>query len=386
MYVRKCMFRYPGRDEQCRQCYVTICPCPPAVTTVSPDDTWVVHMKYNLLPPFPLFIPFVQLKLKDTVILNTVDSVLAITVSRCAEHKTSKTTQTCRENNSSNGLKLKTNCMSSLVVNSTCDILEEYTEKTPVSVNKVVEGLCIDDSSACGHEGKICREEPVKANEMQREERAVLHEIENLCEDVHRRTVNDKTSVYPECSSCCQSNGLTKTLNCDQSIVSSVINNNEEILKKDCNGRNKTVKDDEYSNKISKSAHLTSFSFKTFSVGTDLAVTENASHSTVIDGTSYLDIQITTVTDTPYNLLECLQDDIGMKDHTSPCMHTRVLSLDVERYINEALNTSDQLKGKYWVLKNYSTLLVDVCEGSQCVIIHIVILISVQEATEKATK
>ena len=67
-------------------------------------------------------------------------------------------------------------------------------------------------------------------------------------------------------------------------------------------------------------------------------------------------------------------------------MHTRVLSLDVERYINEALNTSDQLKGKYWVLKNYSTLLVDVCEGSQCVIIHIVILISVQEATEKATK
>ena len=375
------LFRYPGRDEQCRQSYVTICPCPPGVSTTSPDDTWVAHMKYNLSPPFPVFMPHVQLKLKDTIILNTVDSVLAITVSPCAEHETTKTnvdSQTCRENIGSNGCKSKTNCMNSSIAG--CDIQEECTEKSPVLVNKVVEKLCINNLNASGDEGKMCMEEPVKANKKQTKDRAVLQLMKNLCGDVRRGTVNKTTSVYPECSTCSQSNNPTETSNCDQLIIPNVRNNNEEVADEDSNGCNKLVKGDECS------SDLTSFSFKTFSVGRDSTVVEDASQSTVIDGTSYLDIQITTVADTPYNLLECLQDDIAMKDHATPSIHTRALSFNVERYINEALNTSDQLKGKYWLLKNYSTLLVDVCEGSQCVVIHVVVLISVQDAVKKATK
>lgn len=383
------MFRYPSRDEQCRQCYVTICLSPPGTSTTSLDDTWVVHMKYNLLPPFPLFIPPIQLKLKDTVILNTVDSILAITVSPCAEHKTTKPNsrnQTCGENSRSNFEKAKTYCVNDLVTDSKVDILKNCSEKFPVSVKDVDCKL----SNVSGEETEICIQETIKADDIPSIDRMVPNEVEIPNKDAPHKTEISPSLSCTECSTCCQSNNLS--LNCVHLIMSNLVNNNQEIDNDTqsigYNGvnSNKSVKDEECSNTISGSSHLSSFSFKTFSIDTDSEMIENTSTSTVIDGTSYLDIQITTVADTPYKLLECLQDNVEMQDHTTPCIHTRVVSLDVERCIIEALNTSEELKGKYWVLRNYSTLLMDVCESSQCVIMHIVILISVQDYFENATK
>ena len=345
---------YPSKDEQCKQCYVTICPSPPATSAMSCEDTWVVHMKYNLLPPFPLFIPLWQLKIKDTVILNTVDSILAITVIPCAKHKTTNpdvNDKKSEENGRLNHRKPKTSCVNSLVTDS----------KVEPKISEEEAKLCIVGTTMAVD---------------------VSNEVKIRSKDAPEKTIFSCI----ECSTCCESNNLT--FNCDHFIKPNLNNNREiEIAPQstgcsECN-RNKSIKG-EFPNNTRKS--FSSFNFKTFSVGADSEEVENTSTSIVIDGTSYLDIQITTATDSPYKLLECLQDKIEMKDHETPCIHTRVVSLDVERYINEALNTSDELKGKYWLLRNYSTLLVDVCEGSQSVIMHVVVLISVQDNIEKLTK
>ena len=385
------MFRYPSRDDQCRQCYVTICPSPPGTSATSPEDTWVVHMKYNVLSPFPRFILPVQLKLKDTVVLNTVDSVLAITISPCAEHKTTKpnfSNQTCRENDRLNNEIPKSQCVKGLVTDSELDALKKCSEKSLVSVKDVVDTFSIKESQFSLEEVEISIEETTKADDVLSIGKVVPIEVELPFKDAPQNTEFNSSS---ECRPCCESNNLT--LNCDHLILTNLVNNNEEIDNDTwsigCSGINssKSIKGEEYPNEISKYFHLSSFSFKTFSIDTNSEVIENTSISTVIDGTSHLDIQITTVADTPYKLLECSQDNnIEMKDHTTPCIHTRVVSFDVERYIIEVLNTSDELEGKYWVLKNYSTLLVDVCEGSQCVIMHIVILISLQNNIEKTTR
>jgi hypothetical protein len=320
-------------------------------------------MKYNLLPPFPFFAPRLQFKLKDTVILNTVDSILAITVSPCAEHKTTNPgvcNQKCEEKGELN--YKRTYCVNDLVTDS----------KVEPNGSQEEARLCVVGITPAD----VLRKDQVTANKV----------------EIASNVAPEKTVVHSNLScTCCESS--IPALNCDHLIERNLVNNNcklaNDTQSTGCSSgfnRNKSVKE-ECLNNTSNSLHLSSFNFKTFSVGADSeAVLENTSTSTVIDGTSFLDIQITTAADTPYKLLESLQDSIEMKDHGTPCIHTRVVSLDVERYINDALNASDELKGKYWLLRNYSTLLVDVCEGSQRVIMHVVVLISVQENVEKVTK
>ena len=343
-------------------------------------------MRYNLLPPFPLFIPQIQVKLRDTLILNTVDSVLAITVSPCLNHKTTKAKcvyETYQADDSgSNNNNRQASCMNRSLDDLKVDTLGKCTKTTLVDN--------VNDSRFPENEDRMFIIEDVKADGM-------------LSKDnVHKHVEADKSNEEPTNSSCTEcneqgnnsdkSNILKKTLVCDHPIISNILNNNREIHNDietaGCIAVNKNmpVKDEEYLSTDSKYSHLTSFGFKTFSIGRDSELLESVSTSPVIDGTSYLDIQITTVTDVPYTLLECLQENVKLKDHTTPCIHTRVASLDVEKYISEVLNTSNELKGKYWVLKNYSTVLVDVCESSQCVIVHIVILLSVQHNIQTATK
>ncbi|XP_028403865.1 uncharacterized protein LOC114526458 [Dendronephthya gigantea] len=366
-------YAYLGRDEQCRQCYVSVCSSPPETTTATCDDTWVVHMKYNLLTPFPLFIPRIQFKLKNTVILNTVDSVLAITASPCTEHDTLEPTT------NPDGYKEQgdqTYCVNSLVTESKNEILKKHAEKDVILVKNATEKHNSFQTS------KLPRGKSQVAQKISGASDRVGSptKVKSPCTGSQEKSENELGSSSTEHCNHCTSNSSNHT---NLTSINQEIDSNPENI--ECNDGNKFVKDEEYP-KISKRSHLSSFSFKTFSNRTDPKILENISTSTVIDGTSYLDIQVNTASGTPYKLLENIQDNKEVKDHTSPCIHTRVISLDIERYINEALNTSDELKGKYWALRNYSTLLVDVCEGSQCVIVNIAIILSVQEDTEKATR
>ncbi|PFX32186.1 DDB1- and CUL4-associated factor 15 [Stylophora pistillata] len=80
-----------SRGDQSHQCYVTVCagptrhPC--AICKNSSlgeraepclEHSFVVHFKYDLLHPFPLFNPSINLKIKDTVLFNTGDYLMAL--------------------------------------------------------------------------------------------------------------------------------------------------------------------------------------------------------------------------------------------------------------------------------------------------------------------
>lgn len=335
-------------------------------------------MKYNLLTPFPLFIPRIQFKLKNTVILNTVDSVLAVTVSPCTQHDTSKASI------NPDGYKEKCNqtfCVSSLVSGSENEILKTYVEKDPILLQNATEEQSFETSKLPQEKSRVV-EKITGASDGLGVDTVVPTEVKSPGTGSQQETEIKSSQSSIERCTCCTSDSCNKTktnLTYDNQKIDS---NTESIV---CNDGKKSAKGEEYP-KISKRSQLSSFSFKTFSYLTDSEMLENISTSTVIDGTSYLDIQINTASGLPYKLMENFQDNKEIKVHTSPCIHTRVISLDIERYINEALNSSDELDGKYWVLRNYSTLLVDVCEGSQCVIVNIVIIISVQENTVKVTR
>ena len=53
------------KDEEQRTCYVTILPRPPHPprATPTPNHSLSVHFKYDVLPPFPSFIPALSLRM-----------------------------------------------------------------------------------------------------------------------------------------------------------------------------------------------------------------------------------------------------------------------------------------------------------------------------------
>lgn len=90
------MYRHSVKDDydQCHQCYVTVCagpslrPCPDCnygplsgITDKCLKHSFVVHFKYDLMPPFPMFNPSISLKMQDTVLFNTGDFLMALKVS-----------------------------------------------------------------------------------------------------------------------------------------------------------------------------------------------------------------------------------------------------------------------------------------------------------------
>ena len=81
------------KDDQSHQCYVTVCtapsprPCPRCqhsplggITKKCLKHSFVVHFKYDLLPPFPIFNPSTSLGIEDTVLFNAGDFLMALRI------------------------------------------------------------------------------------------------------------------------------------------------------------------------------------------------------------------------------------------------------------------------------------------------------------------
>ncbi|KAL5269696.1 hypothetical protein ACHWQZ_G003230 [Mnemiopsis leidyi] len=66
-----------------RQCYVSVFPSPDRMLRMQHDlqsDAYFVHFKYDMQPPYPPFSPLLSLKLRDSVVCNTGDSITVLTV------------------------------------------------------------------------------------------------------------------------------------------------------------------------------------------------------------------------------------------------------------------------------------------------------------------
>lgn len=81
------------KGDQSHQCYVTVCAGPlPRPCSICKDiplgeiverclkHSFVLHFKYDLLPPFPLFNPSINLRVQDTVLFNTGDYLMALKI------------------------------------------------------------------------------------------------------------------------------------------------------------------------------------------------------------------------------------------------------------------------------------------------------------------
>jgi len=81
------------KEDHSHQCYVTVCaspsprPCPSCkytplggLTKRCLKHSFVVHFKYDLLPPFPIFNPSTNLKMGDAVLFNTGDFLMALRI------------------------------------------------------------------------------------------------------------------------------------------------------------------------------------------------------------------------------------------------------------------------------------------------------------------
>ncbi|KAK2556767.1 DDB1- and CUL4-associated factor 15 [Acropora cervicornis] len=78
---------YSAKDDQSRQCYVTVCaapsscPCNGCMSTKQClKHSFVMYFNYDLFPPFPIFNPSISLKMEDTVLINTGDFLMALKV------------------------------------------------------------------------------------------------------------------------------------------------------------------------------------------------------------------------------------------------------------------------------------------------------------------
>lgn len=81
------------KQDQSHQCYVTMCAGPSAqpcqvcsytafgeITKRCLKHSFVVHFKYDLLPPFPIFNPSTNLKMEGAVLFNTADFLMALRI------------------------------------------------------------------------------------------------------------------------------------------------------------------------------------------------------------------------------------------------------------------------------------------------------------------
>lgn len=81
------------KDDQSHQCYITVCaapsprPCPRCqhsplggITKKCLKHSFVVHFKYDLLPPFPIFNPSTSLGMENTVLFNVGDFLMALRI------------------------------------------------------------------------------------------------------------------------------------------------------------------------------------------------------------------------------------------------------------------------------------------------------------------
>ena len=81
------------KEDHSHQCYVTVCAAPSPrlcplckytafgeITERCLKHSFVVHFKYDLLPPFPIFNPSTNLKMGDTVLFNTGDFLMALRI------------------------------------------------------------------------------------------------------------------------------------------------------------------------------------------------------------------------------------------------------------------------------------------------------------------
>lgn len=100
--------RHSVKDDydQSHQCYVTVCAGPSPhpclgcnyaplgrVTDKCLKHSFVVHFKYDLMPPFPMFNPSISLKMQDTVLFNTGDFLMALKVSATFDKNSSLVTE-----------------------------------------------------------------------------------------------------------------------------------------------------------------------------------------------------------------------------------------------------------------------------------------------------
>ena len=81
------------KEDQSHQCYVTMCagpsaqPCQVCSYTAFGEiakrclkHSFVLHFKYDLLPPFPIFNPSTNLKMEGAVLFNTTDFLMALRI------------------------------------------------------------------------------------------------------------------------------------------------------------------------------------------------------------------------------------------------------------------------------------------------------------------
>eukprot|EP00795_Rhopilema_esculentum_P004363 gene4363-20585_t len=88
------------RSAQSSTCYLTVAPSPSkshkhantASKTFKIRKAFALHLKYELVPPYPPFFPSVNLKLDDTILINSGDLVCALSAYRKDDGRTGQET------------------------------------------------------------------------------------------------------------------------------------------------------------------------------------------------------------------------------------------------------------------------------------------------------
>ncbi|XP_046844713.1 uncharacterized protein LOC124438581 [Xenia sp. Carnegie-2017] len=343
-------------DEQTRQCFVTICTSPPRTNELPSENTWAVHMMYTLLSPFPKLVPQVHLKLKHTVIINSVDSVHAITIVPCAQHASEKTRSVSSHTRGDDLNSVNTRG------NGRPSSSQKSYKYSPCTNNRDINNS-IEETRRCDQPNDAsCI---IQKDGKKREVSSMLSQVE----------------LFANLTT--QKNNCMKSNNCDSDSISSY-DGNENPNTLWGVGFNPTTHDNsqdaQHTSYSYDSCKFSSFNYKTFCNSPETEMTEGNLSSPIIESSSSVDIQVETVENDPYDLTECLHGKKeSMKAHTTPRIHTRIASFEVEPYIHEVVKSSFNFDDRYWVIKNYNTQVVDICESTNCVVIHITVILFVHE-------
>ena len=106
----------PSRSLQSSTCYLTVAPSPDtsksnpmAAANLLSQKSYVLHLKYELVPPYPPFFPSVNLKIDDIILVNSGDFLCALSAYvHIDEFKSNKTF--CPLSRMLNPLNCKSNC------------------------------------------------------------------------------------------------------------------------------------------------------------------------------------------------------------------------------------------------------------------------------------